>query len=95
MSAGGGSREGERWKLPCNNLPWSLRHAALLAPQAGEPSVERDARRVGQYEDGAEVDSAQDLAHRLLTTVYMGTVNSSAETCSRAAELAAQVHPCQ
>jgi hypothetical protein len=70
---------------------WCFLHA-LTSPQAGNRRVEEDARRVGQYEAGAAVDSAQDLAHRLLTTVYMGTVNSSAETCSRAAELAAQVH---
>ena len=54
--------------------------------------MEADARRVGQYSEGEKIDSATDLAGRLLTTVYMGTINSSKETQERAAALAKQVH---
>ena len=53
--------------------------------------MEEDARRVGQYSDGERIESASDLAGRLLTTVYMGTVNSSRETQERAESLAKQV----
>lgn len=59
--------------------------------QAGNKQAEEDARRVGQYSPSEKVDSAQQLAGRLLTTVYMGTVNSSRETKDRAASLARQV----
>ena len=61
------------------------------AVQAGNEQAEEDARRVGQYLPSEKVDSAQQLAGRLLTTVYMGTVNSSRETKDRAASLARQV----
>ena len=48
---------------------------------------------MGQYDASAQVKSPQQLAGRLLTTVYMGTVNSSQETKDRAASLARQVLP--
>lgn len=41
--------------------------------QAGDERVEADARRVGQYKEGEPIRSPQDLANRLLVTVYMGT----------------------
>jgi NAD+ synthase (glutamine-hydrolysing) len=63
------------------------------AVQAGNAQAEEDARRVGQYSPAEKVNSAQQLAGRLLTTVYMGTVNSSRETKDRAASLARQVLP--
>jgi NAD+ synthase (glutamine-hydrolysing) len=59
--------------------------------QAGDKRVEADARRIGQYAQAEQADSAPELAHRLLTTVYMGTVNSSKDTQQRAAALAQQV----
>ena len=87
--------------------PWSAReaHESYAAPkvisghglmfegavQAGNKQAEEDARRVGQYSPSEKVESAQQLAGRLLTTVYMGTVNSSRETKDRAASLARQV----
>ena len=87
--------------------PWSAREAyeSYAAPkvisghglmfesaaQAGNKQAEEDARRVGQYSPSEKVESAQQLAGRLLTTVYMGTVNSSRETKDRAAALARQV----
>lgn len=50
--------------------------------------------RVGQYADGEELGSAEELLHRIFTTVYMGTANSSPETRQRAATLAEQVSTC-
>lgn len=50
-----------------------------------------DIRRMGQYGDGEALPNAQALAGRLLSTVYMGTANSSDATRSRASELAQQV----
>ena len=47
--------------------------------------------RVGQYKEGEKVGSAQELAHRIFTTVYMGTVNSGSETKDRARNLAKQI----
>lgn len=65
----------------------------MHAVQAGNKQAEEDARRVGHYSSDESVESAQQLAGRLLTTVYMGTVNSSCETKDRAAFLARQVLP--
>lgn len=59
--------------------------------QAGDEKVEADARRVGQFSASESVGTAHELAGRLLTTVYMGTVNSGKETRDRAASLAQQV----
>lgn len=61
--------------------------------QAGNEQAEEDAKRVGHYTSSERVASPQQLAGRLLTTVYMGTVNSSQETKDRAAALARQVLP--
>ena len=47
--------------------------------------------RIGQYGDGEQLGSPQQLLHRIFTTVYMGTENSSADTRRRAATLAEQV----
>lgn len=65
----------------------------LSACQAGNKQAEKDALRIGQYSSPEKVLSAQQLAGRLLTTVYMGTVNSSQETKDRASSLARQVLP--
>ncbi len=62
--------------------------------QAGDKKVEEDARRVGQYSASESVSTGEDLAGRLLTTVFMGTVNSSKETKDRATLLAQQVCCC-
>jgi NAD+ synthase (glutamine-hydrolysing) len=57
-----------------------------------DDSVLADVRRVGGYgPEEAGPTSPQEFANRILTTVYMGTENSSAETRSRSASLAAQV----
>lgn len=65
--------------------------SAIFACQEGDERVEADARRVGQYSESEPLGSAQDMAGRLLTTVYMGTVNSSRATQDRADALAKQV----
>ncbi|CAL8465594.1 g5130 [Coccomyxa elongata] len=69
----------------------SMCQQVVAAIKAGDKTVEDDARRVGQYSASDSVDSAEDLAGRLLTTVYMGTVNSGKETQERAKLLAHQV----
>jgi NAD+ synthase (glutamine-hydrolysing) len=66
-------------------------HVVRSTVQVGNKQAEEDARRVGQYSATEKVESAQQLAGRLLTTVYMGTVNSSRETRDRAASLTRQV----
>ena len=47
--------------------------------------------RVGQYNEGEKVGSASELANRIFTTVYMGTVNSGSATKDRARNLAKQI----
>ena len=75
--------------MSCTNVeeayPW------CYAAQAGDERVAADIRRVGQYGDGEALPNVQALAGRLLSTVYMGTANSSDATRSRASELAQQV----
>lgn len=63
--------------LPC------VLQLVVKAIAAGDELVLADARRIGQYQSGEEVSSAQELAHRLFHTVYMGTENSSKETRAR------------
>ena len=46
---------------------------------------------MGQYKEGEKVGSAQELANRIFTTVYMGTVNSGSATKDRARNLAGQI----
>ena len=47
--------------------------------------------RVGQYKEGEKVGSPEEFAHRIFTTVYMGTVNSGSATKDRARNLAKQI----
>ena len=47
--------------------------------------------RVGQYKEGEKVGSSEELANRIFTTVYMGTVNSGSATKDRARNLAKQI----
>ena len=59
-----------------------------------DQTVAKDVMRVCGMEDLADlarVQTAEQLAHHLLTTVYMGTINSSEETRDRARRLAAEV----
>ena len=59
--------------------------------QEGDKDAEADARRVAQWGPSAPVTDARQLAQAVLTTVYMGTVNSSQATRRRAARLAQDV----
>jgi NAD+ synthase (glutamine-hydrolysing) len=65
---------------------------ALVTANGGEldAQVIADARRIaGEPEDSKYVSTdARELCGRILHTCYMGTENSSAETRSRAKELA-------
>jgi NAD+ synthase (glutamine-hydrolysing) len=47
--------------------------------------------RVGQYKEGEKIGTSQELANRIFTTVYMGTVNSGSATKDRARNLAKQI----
>ena len=47
--------------------------------------------RVGQYKEGEKIGTPQELANRIFTTVYMGTVNSGSATKDRARNLAKQI----
>ncbi len=53
------------------------------AVRAGDPVVTADVRRVAGYGPGEGPADARELAGRLLSCVYMGTVNSSKETRDR------------
>lgn len=50
-----------------------------------------DLRRVMQLGDTAAIPDAAGMAHAVLTTVYMGTVNSSSRTQQRASRLATEI----
>ena len=63
----------------------------LCGTQAGDAQVQADARRIGQYNEGQAIASSQELAGQILSSVFMGTENSGADTRRRAAQLAAQV----
>lgn len=67
-----------------------------------DPAVLTDVRRLCGHpatnstdgsvvDSGATIPTAHELANRVLTTVYMGTENSSDETRSRAASLSSQI----
>ena len=47
--------------------------------------------RIGGYDEGAQIASAQELAGRVFTSVYMGTDNSSAQTRKRSGRLAEEI----
>lgn len=53
--------------------------------------MQADVRRIGGYDGEALPTTAAELASRVLTTVYMGSENSSAETRERARRLAGEV----
>jgi NAD+ synthase (glutamine-hydrolysing) len=57
----------------------------------GNTQVLNDVRRVAKYGPTETPTDAKDLAKRIFFTCYMGTKNSSEETRSRAAALAAQI----
>ena len=62
-----------------------------MSVQEGDSEVELAARRVAQLEESEEITDPARLAKAVLTTVYMGTVNSSGATRERAQQLAREV----
>ena len=60
-----------------------LLQLVVQSVSSGDVTVESDARRIGQYKEGEEVGDARELAGRIFSTVFMGTVNSSRETRNR------------
>jgi len=69
----------------------SMCQLALQAAREGDTRVQADVRRIGGYDGEALPTTAAELASRVLTTVYMGSENSSAETRERARRLAGEV----
>jgi len=59
--------------------------------QDGDKEVESAARRVAQLGGSEAVTDPAVLAKAVLTTVYMGTINSSSATRERAQRLADQI----
>ena len=57
----------------------------------GDAQVSADIQRIMGSDTDTPLPTARELAKRLFITVYMGTVNSSIETQTRAAKLAEQV----
>ncbi|CAK9231415.1 unnamed protein product [Sphagnum troendelagicum] len=57
----------------------------------GDQQVCLDAVRIGNYQEKEVPKTAQELANRILHTVYMGTENSSEGTRSRADRLAKEI----
>lgn len=63
----------------------------LMETKEIDMQVADDVKKVCQLEDLDQIKSASDLASILLTTVYMGTVNSSEDTKTRASKLAREI----
>eukprot|EP00730_Choanoeca_flexa_P005394 TRINITY_DN11934_c0_g1_i4.p1 TRINITY_DN11934_c0_g1~~TRINITY_DN11934_c0_g1_i4.p1 ORF type:complete len:700 (+),score=154.28 TRINITY_DN11934_c0_g1_i4:766-2865(+) len=68
----------------------SMCHLVLEAIQAGNAQVLKDVRAIVNEPDYTP-STPQELASRIFTTAYMGTVNSSADTRNRAKQLAQEI----
>jgi NAD+ synthase (glutamine-hydrolysing) len=66
----------------CQMVYEAMHHDAIVAS---------DVMRMCELEDISRIKSSEDLAQHLLTTVYMGTVNSSTETRDRSSRLSAEI----
>jgi len=69
----------------------SMCQLVVKAAADGDKQVIQDLRRIMKSENSTVVPSAQKMAKTILTTVYLGSANSSHETRSRAASLAAEI----
>ena len=69
----------------------SMCQLATAAACSGDERAAADIRRIAQLEDDAPLPSAKALAEYIFTTVYLGSENSSIETRSRSASLAAEI----
>lgn len=56
-----------------------------------DAGLKKDVERVCNIEDASLIQTHQDLARMILTTVYMGTANSSNETRMRASRLSTEI----
>jgi NAD+ synthase (glutamine-hydrolysing) len=56
-----------------------------------DAGLKKDVERVCNIEDASLIQTHQDLARMILTTVYMGTANSSNETRMRASRLSVEI----
>ena len=61
--------------------------------QAGDLQVQRDLRRIATGDPGSDYCPAdpRDICERVLTTIYMGTQNSSQDTLDRARNLSSDI----
>jgi NAD+ synthase (glutamine-hydrolysing) len=64
---------------------------ATSAAVSGDERAAADVRRIAQLSDDAPLPSAKEFAQYLFTTVYLGSENSSVDTRSRSASLAAEI----
>lgn len=69
----------------------SMCQLATAAACSGDERAAADIRRIAQLADDAPLPSAKALAEYIFTTVYLGSENSSKETRSRSASLAAEI----
>eukprot|EP00899_Mesostigma_viride_P006656 jgi/Mesvir1/15992/Mv08298-RA.1 len=64
---------------------------AVQAMREGDEKVKADVQRIAGYGGDAVPENAEELAGRIFSTIYMGTVNSSDATRTRAKVLASQI----
>ncbi|WFD42631.1 NAD(+) synthase (glutamine-hydrolyzing) [Malassezia psittaci] len=69
-------------------IVYSMCRIVKEACDNGDAKVLADVRRIACSDDAWVPSSAQDIAHRIFVTCYLGTTNSSKETRKRAASLA-------
>jgi NAD+ synthase (glutamine-hydrolysing) len=72
-------------------LVGSMCQLATSAAASGDERAAADVRRIAQLSDDAPLPSAKEFAQYLFTTVYLGSENSSVDTRSRSASLAAEI----
>ena len=63
----------------------------LMEEIENDDVVVKDLKRICSIDKISEIQDHRDLANRILTTIYMGTVNSSLDTRKRAEALAKEI----
>ena len=63
----------------------------LMEEMENDDLVAKDVKRICGLDNISEIKDHRDLASRILTTIYMGTVNSSHNTRARAEQLAKEI----
>ncbi|KAJ7531013.1 hypothetical protein O6H91_14G028700 [Diphasiastrum complanatum] len=69
----------------------SMCQQVVKALEEGNEQVKLDVARIAHYEKASLPKDSQDLAKRILHTVYMGSENSSEDTRTRSSNLAKQI----